>query len=83
MKLRYQEQMSHKMSPSKSVTQMPKHIFLVDNNDNINTPHISNTVKETGWDSFGEDEPSRPKKQSKQPKLNANRLQEGRWKFER
>ena len=45
MKLRYQEQMSHKMSSGKSVTQMPKRIFLVDNNDNIDTPHVSNTAK--------------------------------------
>ena len=37
--------MSHKMSPGKSVTQMPKCIFLVDNNDNIDTPHVSNTAK--------------------------------------
>ena len=47
MKLCYQEQMSHKMWPGKSVTQMPKRIFLGDNNDNIDTPHVSNTAKGT------------------------------------
>ena len=45
MKLCYQEQMSHKMWPGKSVTQMPKRIFMVDNNDNIDTPHINKTAK--------------------------------------
>ena len=44
MKLRYQEQMSHKMSPGKLVTQMPKRIFLVNNDKNIDTPHNRNRI---------------------------------------
>ena len=45
MILPYQQRIHHEVSSDTPTTQMTKHIFLVDDNANINLPHTDKTAK--------------------------------------